>query len=214
MIPETSFLKGQPELIRRLHERLLLALPGHEAQFRMAHINRISAMPMRKDVRKAAVLILLFEREDQWHVVLIRRRSIEGDVHAGQISFPGGRARADETPEEAALRESNEEIGSLSEDVRTLGRLTNLHIPVSNHLVFPVVGYLTNYSGWTLQDSEVDLILEIPVQEFLKEKNKATTTIILKESLILHDVPCYNINGYLIWGATAMILSEFEAMIN
>lgn len=131
----SHFEQDIPELIRELREQLKLPLPGSDFQFRMAHLARIAYLPMRDDVRKAAVLLLLFERAQQWHMVLIRRKTIDGDVHGGQISFPGGRARMDESLEETALRESFEEIGSRTELITTLGQLTHLHIPVSNHLV-------------------------------------------------------------------------------
>lgn len=202
-----------PDLIQHLNQRLELPLPGKAQQFRMAHLSRIAEMPMRSDVRNAAVLILLYEQMQSWHLVLIRRKTIEGDVHAGQISFPGGRARKHETLEEAALRESYEEIGSPSEMLRVIGQLTNLHIPVSNHLVFPFVAYLSDYRGWTAQESEVDMILEVPIKTLLKDETRVIASIQLKDGLVLPNVPCYEIEGHLIWGATAMILSEFIAIL-
>lgn len=203
-----------PDLIHLLRERLKLPLPGSDSQFRMAHLTRIAQIPIRPDVRKAAVLILLFERDRQWHVVFIQRKAIEGDVHAGQISFPGGRARSDESLEEAALRESYEEINSPTELITILGQLTHLHIPVSNHLVFPFVAYLSHYSGWRPQESEVDLILEVPVDFFLKPETRVVSSIGLRDGVTLKDVPCFHVHDHLIWGATAMILSEFEEVLN
>lgn len=198
-----------PDLIQQLSHQLQLPLPGKEQQFRMAHLSRIAEIPMRPDVRKAAVLILLFEQMQSWNLVLIRRKTIDGDVHAGQISFPGGRAMVNETLEEAALRESFEEIGSPSEMIRVLGQLTDLHIPISNHLVFPFVGYLSEYRGWVPQESEVDMILEVPIETLLNPETRVISSIRLKDGLVLPNVPCFQVEGHLIWGATAMILSEF-----
>jgi len=179
----------------------------------MAHLSRIASMSIRADVRKAAVLVLLFEKASTWHVVLIRRKSIQGDVHAGQISFPGGRAMRNESLKETALRESFEEIGSPVESITTLGQLTSLHIPVSNHLVYPIVAYLHQYSGWHAQESEVELILEVPIDIFLKHETRVLAHIPLMDGQILPEVPCYNVNGHLIWGATAMMLSEFTEVL-
>ena len=184
-------------------------------QNKMAHFERREALskPVREDVRKAAVLLLLFSRDARWHTVLIRRKAIDGDVHSGQISFPGGRMQHHETPEQAAIRETFEEIGCAPENITTLGRLTELHIPVSNHLVFPVVGYLDSYSGWMPQESEVAQIFEVPLTQFLVSDATTRTEIRLGDGLILRDVPSYEAQGQIIWGATAMILSEFSVLM-
>ena len=179
----------------------------------MAHMTRIAEMPLRPDVRKAAVLVSLFEKEHAWHTVLIRRKSIPGDVHAGQISFPGGRAQTGESLEEAAIRETHEEIGNLSQHTTIIGGLTSLHIPVSNHLVFPLVSFIDQSQLWIPQESEVDFVLEVPIEEFLKEETRVKASIRSQEGYLLRDVPCYKVQGHLIWGATAMILSEFVAVL-
>jgi 8-oxo-dGTP pyrophosphatase MutT (NUDIX family) len=203
-----------PDLIHHLRERLRLPLPGSKAQFRMAHLTRIAQTPVRPDVRKAAVMILLFERAAEWHLVFIQRKAIDGDVHAGQISFPGGRSRSDESLEEAALRESHEEINSPTELITVLGQLTQLHIPVSNHLVLPIVAFLSHYSGWRPQESEVDMILEVPVDFFLRPETRVISSIRLRDGATLENVPCYQVHDHLIWGATAMILSEFVEVLS
>lgn len=198
-----------PAEMHRLRRTLLQALPGVDAQLRMAHISRIPLTPIPHDVRHAAVLILLFPNTTGWHLVLIRRKPIAGDIHAGQISFPGGRTHSGESPEEAALRESAEEIGSPAQQIVTLGRLTSLHIPVSNHLVFPVVGFAHTPAIWTMQETEVDAVYEVPVSAFLDPQSRILSNVRVREGMILRDVPCYAVQDQLVWGATAMILSEF-----
>lgn len=118
-----------------------------------------------------------------------------------------------ESPEDTALRESSEEIGSHSEAIHVLGQLTRLHIPVSNHLVYPVVGYLDRYSGWQRQESEVDFILESPLDFLYQSEAKVLEDIPLRDGVVLRDVPGYSVEGHLIWGATAMILSEFSVVL-
>jgi 8-oxo-dGTP pyrophosphatase MutT (NUDIX family) len=181
----------------------------------MAHVERRIALerPIPHNVRNAAVVVLLFQRNDTWYFILIRRKAIDGDVHSGQISFPGGRMEPSETAEQAAAREAFEEIGCNQDDVRPLGRLTELHIPVSNHLVFPVVAHLQAYSEWIPQEREVDEILEIPLNTILTSEVMTLSTIRLPQGVVLKDVPSYLINGQVIWGATAMILREFSALL-
>lgn len=205
-----------PLLIRRLRDALQHPLPGSEYQYRMAHVSRQEALalPVRDDVRHAAVLILLFQRETDWHTVLIKRKTIAGDVHSGQISFPGGRLQPEEKPEEAALREAMEEIGNPPELVNPIGQLTSLHIPVSNHLVFPVVAYQKTLSDWRPQESEVDEILEVPLHLLNSPNARIQTSIKLGSGLTIHEVPSFSIGGQIIWGATAMILGEFTALLD
>jgi 8-oxo-dGTP pyrophosphatase MutT (NUDIX family) len=205
-----------PPLIQSIRQALLKPLPGISVQYKMAHVERrvVLEKPIPTDVRNAAVLILLFQKNWIWHFILIRRTAIDGDVHSGQISFPGGRMAASETAEEAAAREAHEEIGCPTASIIPLGRLTQLHIPVSNHLVFPVVAYLEKVPAWTAQEREVDEILEIPLTEILVPDAMTRSSILLPQGMVLRDVPSYLINNHLIWGGTAMILSEFSALLD
>jgi len=204
----------EPDLLTRLRQQLSLPLPGIEYQLKMAHLTRAVSIPMRPDVRKAAVLVLLFQSSEEWRFVLIRRKSIEGDVHAGQYSFPGGRAQANESLEAAALRETFEEIGSPPELITTLGQLTQLHIPVSNHLVYPMVGFLSQHQPWQAQESEVDIILEVPLQLLAQEEIRTFSSIQLRDGVVLSDVPVFDLQDHIVWGATAMILNEFITVLN
>src|SRR3954469_8035786 len=118
-------------LAKKLKYRLSLPLPGLDAQLRMAHLERRRNMTLYKipeDTRIGAVLILLFEVENNIRTVLIQRQQYDG-VHSGQIAFPGGKIEDEETLEEAALREAYEEVGVNPTDVQILGALTNLYIP-------------------------------------------------------------------------------------
>jgi 8-oxo-dGTP pyrophosphatase MutT (NUDIX family) len=204
-----------PVLIRSLRNALQETLPGNEYQYKMANLDRRIALKsgIPASARHAAVLLLLYQRNTSWETVFIRRKSIAGDVHGGQISLPGGRMHRGETVEEAALRESSEEIGSRASAITILGHLTQLYIPVSNHLVFPVVGYQHEYTGWTPQQQEVDFILETPIDFLQAPESRVTREITIHDGLLLHNVPCFDVEGHLIWGATAMILSEFSGVM-
>ena len=195
------------ELIR---EELKKDLPGSEAQYRMAPGLRLRINP-NASVKKAAVLILLYPVEGSLNTVFIRRTKYSG-IHSGQISLPGGKMeKTDPDIARTALREAEEEIGINTNTVEILGQLSQLLIPVSNMLVYPVVGYIADKPVFRLQDKEVAELIETPVEELLRPGVvRDKTEIIMFRRAV---VPFYNINGNHIWGATAMIISEFTELL-
>lgn len=204
-----------PDFISSLKQSLNKDLPGKSAQFEMAVTGRphINTVP-RDDIRLAAVLIALYQKQDTWHTIVMKRKHHPGDRHSGQISFPGGQQEVGEILSHTAIRESHEEVGTPLDDVQVIGRLTQLHIPVSNFMVHPFVGYLKQPTDLRPQISEVDQIYEIPLASFLDTGRRQTTDLRLNEGLLLKDVPYFDIADQVIWGATAMIMSEFVAVIN
>lgn len=160
--------------------------------------------------RPAAVLVALFQEGHQWRFPLIKRTE-NGDSHSGQIALPGGRMEVGETPEKTALREAHEEIGVNISNVKVIGSLTPLPVPVSGHIVHPIVGLLSSIPKWSLQKKEVadifmvdlaDLKKESLIKNELREKNQKT-----------YKVPYYDFKGKKVWGATAMILCELSELI-
>lgn len=200
----------QNDYIEQLKEELGKELPGQEFQLRMAPGIRLQSRT-RSATKKAAVLILLYPNGQSLYTVFIRRAKYLG-IHSGQISLPGGKMEQDDPDiNTTALREAKEEIGVNSDDVKILGGLSQLLIPVSNMLVFPVVGYIPYKPVFNPDLSEVDGIIETPIGEFLRQgviQNKI-------EKILFREVavPFYNINGNHIWGATAMIISEFTGLL-
>jgi 8-oxo-dGTP pyrophosphatase MutT (NUDIX family) len=195
------------ELIR---EELKKDPPGSEAQYRMAPGLRLRINP-NASVKKAAVLVLLYPVEGSLNTVFIRRTQYSG-IHSGQISLPGGKMeKIDPDIARTALREAEEEIGINPNDVEVLGQLSKLFIPVSNMLVYPVVGYIADKPVFRPQDKEVAELIETPVEEFLRPGvvQDKTEIILFRRA----KVPFYNINGNQIWGATAMIISEFTELL-
>lgn len=202
-------------LIERLGEGLSRPLPGKDAQFRMAHAIRLADVLVPTDARQAAVLALFYPKNHQWHIALIERSaSNPHDRHSGQISFPGGRLDAEDgTLLDTALRESEEEIGVPRGEVSILGALTDLYIPVSNFHVFPFVGYLPQTPVLMPQQGEVEAIVEAPFSVFWGMVGKQRADISFGAGMILPDVPCFEVEGRIIWGATAMIMSELLAVL-
>ena len=160
----------------------------------------------------AAVLILFFPSPNgQLNLVLIERSKYPG-IHSGQISFPGGKyENQDNELWETALREANEEIGIQKADIKYVMSLSNIFIPPSNFLVTPFLSYSISNLTFIPHKSEVSKIIELPVNDLLKIKvSKKRLKTMFKESV---QVPCFNYNQNIIWGATSMILSELKMLI-
>ena len=190
-------------------------LPGRAVQYEMAHVVRRHFAPPPPDARQASVLNLLYPHRDAWHFALIQRTSHVGnDAHRGQIGLPGGKIEPEDgTAARAALREAEEEIGVPAEAVELLGKLTPLYIPVSHYLVHPFVGISAVRPGFVPQESEVAAIYEVPLRELLAAANRRTVDLPFGERLTLQNVPYFHLLDRVVWGATAMILSEWVALL-
>jgi 8-oxo-dGTP pyrophosphatase MutT (NUDIX family) len=165
-------------------------------------------------LRPAAALLLIYPHDDAWHVPLtVRGSSLRH--HTGQVSLPGGRLDAGETIEEAALREAYEEVGVIPSQVEVLGRLTALPVYVSGHLLHPVVGFAPRRPDFTLASHEVDRLIEVPVS-LLREPDRILweeRTRILPPQGVM-NVPYFDVVDARVWGATAMVLAEFIALVD
>ena len=153
-----------PAFVAALRERLRAPLPGWPAQARMSPRPRVTLDPLTTldDLRPAAALVLLYQQASAWYVpVTVRHATLR--QHGGQVSLPGGRIDPGETAEQTALREAFEEIGLVPEEVTLLGRLTPLPIPISGHLLHPVVGYTRGQPSFQMAAGEVERILEVPL---------------------------------------------------
>jgi 8-oxo-dGTP pyrophosphatase MutT (NUDIX family) len=146
---------------------------------------------------------------DQAHIVLTVRS--DRVRHGGQISLPGGVVEPGESFEQAALREAHEEVALTLDPVRVLGVLTPLDIPVSGFRLHPIVGVMPARPLLTPADAEVAHILEVAIADLL---DPATFTFTARErDGIRYRVPAFHVGGREIWGATAMVLAEFLALL-
>ena len=201
------------EFIRCLKEELVKGLPGEEYQKRMMSTlrNEFGSMTDRHP-KKAGVLLLLYPFESQIFISFIKR-TLSGYPHSGQISFPGGKhENSDESLIGTAVRETYEEIGVEPEDIHILGPLTSLFIPVSNFNVFPSVGYVLSRPAFDPNPAEVQEIIEVSINKFIDPKYISAFNLQIGKRVFA--VPCYSVENNKIWGATAMIMSEFAEIVN
>lgn len=203
-------------LIQSLQKRLESPLPGNTAHERMTHVARNFMTPTPDHAKLASVLILLYQKENQWFTTLMKRTSrFKNDRHKGQISFPGGQAEPfDSTKADTALRENEEEMGIPTSDVRILGALTELYIPVSNFLVQPYIGYTGDAPTFNPDSNEVDEVIETPLSILTDKYHKKYTSVKITTEITLEDVPYFDVHGHIVWGATSMIISELIQVLD
>ena len=164
-------------------------------------------------LRDAAGLVLVYPRDGELYVPLTLRGSSLRH-HTGQVSLPGGRVDPGESIEEAALREADEEVGLAAGAVELLGRLTPLHVPVSGHLLHPVVGMALERPAFRVAEAEVERLIEVPLAH-LRRPDQVGWEQRQRERppTVTMDVPFFDVDGARVWGATAMILAEFLAVM-
>jgi 8-oxo-dGTP pyrophosphatase MutT (NUDIX family) len=161
-------------------------------------------------IRHAAGLLLIFPRDSRARLILTVRADTLGR-HGGQISMPGGVIEPGETFEQAALREAHEEIGLALAGVRTLGALTPLDIPVSGFRLHPIVCAAPRPPKLQPSAGEVARILEIPIDQLMDAGNRTSRSLTLGGRTV--SAPTFLVEGAEIWGATAMVLAEFLALL-
>jgi 8-oxo-dGTP pyrophosphatase MutT (NUDIX family) len=191
-----------------------LPLPGEAAQYKMAPVQRksnVDYLEIFPDHRKSSVLILLYPGEDNHLSTILIERPGNTGIHSDQIALPGGKLEPfDLSPSHTALRETYEEIGVPEKDIIMLGELSSLFIPASNFLVYPFVGTVYYTPDFILNQMEVKTMIPVTIKDLL---NMPVSEKSFETSYGLLNAPYYHLKSYSIWGATAMILSEFRTMI-
>ena len=198
--------------LARLEIGLRAELPGPSAHARLAPVPRrawpAGFNPAR--IRDAAGLLLVVPVDGRAQVILTVRAETLGR-HGGQVSLPGGVVDPGETFEQAALREAHEEVALPLDDVRVLGALTSLDIPVSGFRLHPIVAVNRTRPVLTPADGEVARILEVGVDDLLNPEYFVTTE--RERDGFALTVPSFRVADVEIWGATAMVLAEFLALL-
>lgn len=194
-----------------------IELPGESFHYQLAPLFRQDELKRidlnAKDPNYAGVVSLLYPKNGEAYMAFILRKTYKG-VHSNQIGFPGGRyEEVDENLRQTALRETEEEIGVSVENIQIIKPLTELYIPPSNFLVHPFLSIVEVEPIFVLQESEVETLIEIPLSVCL-DKNNLNTEIIDASYAKNVEVPAYNFQGHVVWGATAMILSEIRELFS
>lgn len=199
--------------VESLRSGLQNKLPGIEAQLEMAPVRPGANLrtAWSKNCREAAVLIALYPAAGEPNTILTVRPT-HLSTHAGQISFPGGGREGNEELHETALREAEEEINLPATEVDLLGELTPLYIPPTNYCVHPFVGALRTPPALRPCEDEVADILQVPLAELLTPDSRKLEEWVLYGQRV--KVPFFLIRGFKVWGATAMILSEFLSVLS
>lgn len=189
--------------------------PNFDAQQLMAPFklgNRKELLEMNDNPRLGGVMILIFNKDGNAHLSLIRRPEYEG-VHSAQIAFPGGQKdESDSNIQETAIRETFEEVGVILTPEDILGKISQVYIPPSKFLVTPFVAVLDENPVFKKDDFEVAEILEVPLSLLFDHSIIKTGTVDVGSKGMKMSVPYFDVYGHKVWGATAIMLSEFKAI--
>lgn len=205
----SDFLKYVPKIAKE-------SLPATIAHAKMIPPERIELLNNQDfsqiTPKKAAILMLLYPKKSITHLALIVRNSYPG-IHASQIAFPGGKVEEfDLSLSETALRETHEEIGIAAKKVTVIRAFTEVYIPPSNFLVSPFLGFAEEELSFTICPDEVDEIIELPLYQFLDDEIVITVNMSTSYASNI-QVPAFQINEHLVWGATAMMMSELKEIL-
>ena len=163
--------------------------------------------------RPSGVLVAFYQKNNEWCIPLTLRHDY-GGTHSGQVSFPGGKMEnEDDTIQLTALREAQEEVGIEPQKVKIVGQLSDLYIPPSNFRVTPVVGVLDQAPEFVLDHFEVKELIEAPLSLLRSERTVKRKDIKVGNRFKI-NVPYFDVYGQVVWGATAMMLSELLAIID
>ena len=199
--------------INRLRNNLSHMLPGQTAQQKMAPTFRNGASlssQTNESTRESAILICIYPDNKTANTILIKRTTYNG-AHSGQISFPGGKREPfDHSIEATALREAEEEIGIDISTVTVLGALSALYIPLSNHMVTPIVAVMPKPKNLRPNLQEVEYTITVNLQDFKREDKVSVKTLNIGSEPV--SAPFYSVGNEVVWGATAMIISELAEL--
>jgi 8-oxo-dGTP pyrophosphatase MutT (NUDIX family) len=204
------------ERLQRFRQRLsrALALPPISTSLRAEFAPELSYgrhfSPPLIDMRHGAVLVLLHPSATDWNFTLTVRTS-HLSAHAGQVSFPGGRVEPGESPEQAALREYEEELGSPG-TCEVVGRLPDVNVYASNFLVTPVVALTTDKPLYLPNPDEVADVIDLEMSLLADRSRRGRHEIV--RGPLRFDTPHLHLAGRKVWGATWIILGELLERLN
>ena len=192
-------------------------MPGAESHFKMEPEIRKKWRDSKKMTKhkpkKAAVMALFYPNKQQKTQLLLILRKTYNGVHSNQIGFPGGKVEPeDKNLEITALRETHEEVGIFPEHIEVVKQLSELYIPPSNFMVQPYLGLYAKPRPFKIQENEVEEIVEVLFSDFMNDENLIYQNLTTSYANNI-NVPAFKLNGYVVWGATAMMLNEIKELL-
>jgi len=206
-------MKHQGQIKEQLKNALSATLPGKAAHVKMLPDGRPLDLPAGEShmVKRSSVLLLLYPDNGELFICLIKRPDTMKH-HAGQVAFPGGRVDAADVSElEAALRETEEEVGVGAGQIEILGTLSKIYLNISRFLIQPFVGWAEKKPEFVLNPHEVIRLIQFPACRFFDQQSREYAVVETLSGKM--EVPCYRFDDEIIWGATAMILAEFSDVL-
>ncbi len=199
-----------------LQNRLESSLPGENAQYKLAPLKRKEEEVFARDSnippRPSSVMMILYPLNSKTHVPMIVRNEYKG-VHSGQVALPGGKyENDDEDIMFTAIRETNEEINVNISRHEVIGKLSHLFVPVSNFIIHPYIAWLDQKPNFVPDQTEVQSVLEVPLKYLANPKNITSRSIETASGFKI-NAPGIPIENHFLWGATAMMMSEFFTLI-
>lgn len=194
-----------------------IALPGEVSHFKMLPEFRQEALKKQENaIKKAkhAGVLALFYPDENNHTkfVLILRNTYKG-VHSAQVAFPGGKPETqDASLQDTALRETFEEVGVPQQNIKIIKNLSQVYIPPSNFYVHPFIGFTVKTPIFIKQDSEVEQVIEVKLKDLLDNQSIKHEKVKASYGTDV-EVPAFKLNNYVVWGATAMMLSEIKDVL-
>jgi 8-oxo-dGTP pyrophosphatase MutT (NUDIX family) len=203
-------------LVPFFEDRLVKEMPGEEAHLLMQPTMRNGGrirMSHTDPPKMGGVMILLYEENGSIKFPMIQRPIYDG-VHSGQIALPGGGIESSDVDQiETALRETEEEIGVNRNDIKVLGSLSEFFVAASNYDILPVIGHIKGVPEFSPDKREVHDIITPKLLDLVDKSNRMVKEINVKNGVILNS-PYFNLSGQVVWGATAMMLSELLVILN
>ena len=207
-----EFLKFKKKLANQIGQNV----SNSDAQQLMSPFkngNRNVLLEMNKTPRMGGVMLLVYNKDQKAHFTLIRRPEYDG-VHSGQIALPGGQMdKEDNDIQDTALRETFEEVGVFASKIQVLGQISQVYIPPSKFLVTPFIGIMDEYPSFIKDDYEVAEVLEVPISLLFDDSIIKSGPVNVGKEGYTMKVPYFDIFGHKVWGATAIMLSEFKAIM-
>lgn len=201
--------------LEKVNQLKTIPLGGEKAHFKLAPALRLRYNEDKikaSNPRKAAVLVLFYPDDANNTSFLLTKRAAYKGVHSNQISFPGGKKDVKDTSlEHTALRETFEEVGITQKSIRIIREISDVYIPPSNFLTTPFIGCLESKPIFR-PNYEVAQTISVLLSDLLDEKNIGSVN--MNTSYMKNvEVPCFNLDDNIVWGATGMILSEIRELL-